>query len=524
MPFPQGSVPPTSPYHTYAEPAAGPQYGAPGAGGSAYGRERKRSSVGGYDALNRQFDDLDLNRERDYTGRERKLSRPRKYSTSAGDERPVPYGSPYASQGGAGPYGSPYVTPVTPGYAASGGKYSPNPSRPGELPYVPGAGNPAAYPGSAYSSSARGSADPTARPTTPYGSATGGQPQVYPRGHIMEGQPILPRSRASSPMPGPPGTSPYGTGQVSYPEPPGKARSHSRPPSPRLGGASPHIPGAVLPDATQQLPPPEGFSRPVNYNSAFSAFDKVKIQDMEEFLLAPQPPRMPLVLKSHDVYPEDWQRLMNVSLTCMAYILYADVYLFFRISGLHGVAVSPSQVIAAAVKYLAGQPWSQTLLTSGTHPSSSPEALKSSSTKAANVALVPKSAPSITTSPKTKIPNALNPNLRRKKMRASWKNIWLGMRMYMDAPKISILSLLRGGGGRRESKRRGRGGRRRRRGRLGLRRGRRSMLYMLPTCLLVVRFMLVECREGTRQLLPPRLMFLLPVDTGAMEGTELCLS
>ncbi|KAF9452176.1 hypothetical protein P691DRAFT_257573 [Macrolepiota fuliginosa MF-IS2] len=313
--FPQGGPPPASPYQTYADPHAGaPQYPPPGSGGSAYGRERKKSNAGGYDTLNRQFDDLNLNREKEYAERERKVSgvgRPRKYSTSAGD---APYGSSYVSQGTASPYGSPYTVPAAPGYAASGGKYSPNPNRSGELPYNPGAGNPVPYPGSAYSSSARGGTDPVSRSTTPYGPAAGAPSQVYPRGHIMEGQPIPPKSRASSPMPGAaPGAAPYGTAYsgYGYPEQPGKIRSHSRPPSPRLGGASPHIPGAILPDAAQQLPPPEAFLRQVNRNTTFTAFTTMKIQNMEEFLLAPHPPRMPLVLKSHDVHPEDWQRLMN---------------------------------------------------------------------------------------------------------------------------------------------------------------------------------------------------------------------
>ncbi|KXN87939.1 hypothetical protein AN958_07949 [Leucoagaricus sp. SymC.cos] len=239
VPFPQGAASsvgrPASPYHqAYAEPTVSPYGATPGAGTNIYGRERKHSNVSGYDTLNRQFDDMDLNRER---------------------ERKISFG---------------------------------------------------------YSSSARGGGDTAVKPATPYGTApAAGQQQIYPRGHIMEGQPIPPRSRASSPMPGPPpGVSPYGQ---PYPEQSGRIQSHSPrpPPSPRLGGASPLIPGAVLPDPGQQLPPPEGFSRPVNPILSYTAFETTKIQAMEEFLLAPYPPRMPGVLKSHDVYPEDWQRLMN---------------------------------------------------------------------------------------------------------------------------------------------------------------------------------------------------------------------
>lgn len=316
MPFPPGTMPsaghPTSPYQTYVDPVTSGTYAPQGTGGGIYGRERKHSNASGYDTLSRQFDDMDLNRTKE---RERKISgaasRPRKHSTSASDERLGPYNSPYVSQGGTNPYGAPYAAPVAQGYAASTGKYSPNPSRPGELPFVPAGAGAQTYPGSAYSSSAR-SGDPIAGSTTPYGASSGAQPQVYPRGHVMEGQSVHSRSRASSPMPGaPPGTSPYGQNYVTFPEQVGKPRSHSRPPSPRLGGISPHISGAVLPE--QQLPPPEGFSRPLNPNQPFTPFDTMKIQDMEEFLLAPHLPRMPLVLRSHDVYQEDWQRLMNVS-------------------------------------------------------------------------------------------------------------------------------------------------------------------------------------------------------------------
>jgi hypothetical protein len=69
----------------------------------------------------------------------------------------------------------------------------------------------------------------------------------------------------------------------------------------------------VLGGSPEQLPPPEGFSRPVDRRLEFAAFDTMKIQNMEEFILATHPPRIPLVLKSHDVETQDWQRLMNVS-------------------------------------------------------------------------------------------------------------------------------------------------------------------------------------------------------------------
>jgi hypothetical protein len=51
----------------------------------------------------------------------------------------------------------------------------------------------------------------------------------------------------------------------------------------------------------------------VNPSLAFTPFETLKIQAMEHFLLAPHLPRMPPILKAHDVFNEDWQRLMNVS-------------------------------------------------------------------------------------------------------------------------------------------------------------------------------------------------------------------
>lgn len=313
MPFPPQTASsqghPHSPYQPYADPSTSP-YGPPGAGGSVHGHERKHSSAGGYDALDRQFSNMDLNRPREYGERERKTSgaaRSRRQSMSAGDERPGAWGSPY--QGGNAAYNSsPYAPQGALGYAGSAGKYSPNPNH-GELPYAPPANT---YPGAAYSSSARGGSDAAARSTTPHGSNAGNSPQVYPRGHVMEGQPMYPRSRPSSPMPGTATSSgPYAQGHGGYYEPSGKIRSHSRPPSPRSGRTSPYLPGASLTEAAQ-LPPPESFMRPVNPGATFVSFNPTKIQDMEEFLLAPLPPRLPLVLKTHDVYPEDWQRLMNV--------------------------------------------------------------------------------------------------------------------------------------------------------------------------------------------------------------------
>ena len=60
------------------------------------------------------------------------------------------------------------------------------------------------------------------------------------------------------------------------------------------------------------MPAPEGFSRPPNLAQSYTQFETLKIQDMEDFF--ENIPRMPLVLVPHDVYHEDWIRLMTVSL------------------------------------------------------------------------------------------------------------------------------------------------------------------------------------------------------------------
>ena len=297
FPATQSAGHPGSPYQHHVEPTTS-------ISGAPYGRERKHSNVGDYDILNRQLGDMDLNRESGVNG------------------PGYPRTGPYGSQGSTGPYGTSYTT----GYAASGSKYSPNPRGASELPFTPpggkyspnpgraqlpqfaaGSGNPS-HPSSVYSSSARGN-DPIAISASPYGVASSLQPAVYPRGHILEGQPT--RSRASSLIQGPPAGA---YGQL-YHDQAGTFGSHTPrpPPSPRMAGASPHFPGRMLPATGQQFTPPEGFYRPINPNMSYSEFATIKIQAMEDFLLAPQPPRMPPILKSHDVFPEDWLRLMNVS-------------------------------------------------------------------------------------------------------------------------------------------------------------------------------------------------------------------
>lgn len=164
---------------------------------------------------------------------------------------------------------------------------------------------------------------------------------VYPRGHILEGRPVQTGgntlsvggggaggmggtySRSHSPVPGMgpaiPGTAPY--------------PSVSPRASPRMGGGMPMGPGgSMIPGSMpggmpgmgmgaggyttaqeqQMLASPEAFNRPINRAYPFTPFEMAKIQDMDDFLDGIMP-RLPIVLTTHDVLPEDWGRLMNVS-------------------------------------------------------------------------------------------------------------------------------------------------------------------------------------------------------------------
>ncbi|KAL0949871.1 hypothetical protein HGRIS_009903 [Hohenbuehelia grisea] len=306
MAFPPGGASPGPGYPATAYTAIGgmgnnPAGGIYGPTPSAptipgYNRERKysNSGVGG---LDQQFNDMNM---REHAERERKLSnsamgRPRKYSMNEPDrtrrisgnlgDRPGAYGNP---PGGYPPAGAPY-----PGA-------SPN-MRP-VSPFMPG-GAPSGYPAapSAYPPSPRpGVAEPYPRSTTPFGP---GGPQTYPRGHVLEGQPIQPRSRATTPIPGAiPGAGPPGAGGYgAFPQP-------TIPPSPRMPN-SVAFPGGPQQQPQQQLAVPEGFSRPMNAAQPYTPFDTMKILDLDDFL--EHLPRMPLVLQTHDVLHEDWIRLVS---------------------------------------------------------------------------------------------------------------------------------------------------------------------------------------------------------------------
>lgn len=195
-----------------------------------------------------------------------------------------PYGRPEPIARAASPYGRPPGEPI----ARASSPYGRHPVEPiaraaspyghSQPPYNPRAPSP--IPPS------RG--PPPQRSTSPFPRAPSPYvpPQAnsgyYPTGHVLEGQPLS-RSRAPSPMPGPPGTA--------FP-------------------TSPRMPSAVVGGDHQQLTAPEAFSRPANAAQSYTPFNSMKIQDMEQFY--DQIPRMPLVLETHDVYHQDWIRFMNV--------------------------------------------------------------------------------------------------------------------------------------------------------------------------------------------------------------------
>jgi hypothetical protein len=203
---PQVTGYPSNPYFN----ATNPPYAT---GPSAHSRT---PSSGSYNDITRQFNDLNLNRSKDYPERDRKTSgpsRPSKYNIGeATFERKRTVSGNYADHGnpfpGAySPYGNsnPQTSGVNPYPSSQYRDPSPN-MHPSEIPY--GSASSSGYP--AYSSSAYG-ASPSRKPaevghsTAPFGG------HIYPRGHVLEGQPIpngsprppsRPPSRATSPNPG----------------------------------------------------------------------------------------------------------------------------------------------------------------------------------------------------------------------------------------------------------------------------------------------------------------------------------
>lgn len=295
-------------------------------------------------------------REREYETERRNGvgTRSRRGSFYGGDRAPAGYqaapgGPAYPSPPGAYPSpaatgytSSPAATYGQPGYSGQYGRsntYPPPSPRPGDAiprPVSPYSAGPVPRPVSPYLPGA------LPRPVSPYQNPAGiGRPvspyqpggmqraasprpgmDVYPRGHVMEGQPLRRGgSRAPSPAPGAygvaPPTSSYpgmaasvygGAGGAGYGAQTG---GYGTQPGPYGGPASPRMPLMPGEQAQQMLSAPEGFSRPPNLAQPYTHFEMMKIQEMDDFLEVV--PRMPLVLVPHDVYHEDWIRFMNVS-------------------------------------------------------------------------------------------------------------------------------------------------------------------------------------------------------------------
>lgn len=282
------------------------------------------------------------------------IARPRKYSVGDQDRRRSTYGA-------AGLDGSGY--PPTSGYAQSGGyPVAPTPQAGGMYPNEPGyTGTPAASGGYSSSYAPAGgepyprAASPYARAASPYGgprapspygaggpgaggytvapqprsrapspvgmyprSRAGSPVGVYPRAISRAASPVggiggggyIPRgniSRAPSPMGGP---SPYGAPTPSFPQPGIGGYPAGAGPSPNMSTpATLAGSGGYGSPQAEQLAAPPGFSRPVNPSQPYTPFDTIKIQDMDDFMN--NTPKMPLVLQPHDVYHEDWTRLMQ---------------------------------------------------------------------------------------------------------------------------------------------------------------------------------------------------------------------
>jgi len=260
---PLAGYPVTSPQNSAGYPVTSPQNSAGYPSGYPYGNY----ATGGSD-LDRRFGGMDIG-GRDYDDHKHGgLGRPRKYSVGESDRGRDVYGDRSAYNTGPG-FPSARTGQPTP-YSNTGSHYagsSPNMRTP-EPRYAATA--PGGYPGSS-------GGDPFARSASPYNGATS---SVYPRGHILEGQP-MPRSRATTPIPG----------------------AH---PFPQPGITSP----ASGPFSEEpQLAAPEGFSRPINAAQPYTPFEMMRVQDMDDF--ANHIPRMPLVLQPHDVFHEDWIRFMQ---------------------------------------------------------------------------------------------------------------------------------------------------------------------------------------------------------------------
>ncbi|KZT27016.1 hypothetical protein NEOLEDRAFT_1177189 [Neolentinus lepideus HHB14362 ss-1] len=296
-----------SPIPGYAPPTTGSAYGGTYAPTGGFERERRLSSSIPPD-LDRRFEGMGINN----SGYERTRKVSGSYPPVGGSTYmpgyPVSSGVPGGYPETGSPYGSSaYPTPLSqhsqpygPGVAANA--YPPSPGRPEAIaPRAPSS----AYDSQAYSIAntrpvATGGTyyPPSPRPADAYGRPSrppspyvpgGARPGVYPPGHVLEGQPM--RSRAPSPAP---------PGMAGYPLPVA---------SPNLRGGA--LAGVAFPgEPPVNQGPPEGFARPPNLAQPYTPFDRMKVFELDELeVLAP--PRMPVVLGPHDVYPEDWNRMMQ---------------------------------------------------------------------------------------------------------------------------------------------------------------------------------------------------------------------
>ena len=239
--------------------------------------------------------------------------------------------SPYqaaAIQRAASPYGAPPIQRAASPYGGAG---------------IQRAASPYGGAGIQRAASPYGGGGIPPRAASPYHGAGAG---IYPPGHVLEGQPI---GRAASPSPYAPPINLYANPNANMAVAPYGAQAPYGNPYAGSGiaaHASPRV-GSVALDAAQQqqmLSVPEGFSRPPNRAQPYTQFEMMKIGDMDDFL--DQMPRMPAVLMPHDVYHEDWIRLMTVRVC-----LYRPLYLSLtclrlcvrRISAWLGQARCPSR-------------------------------------------------------------------------------------------------------------------------------------------------------------------------------------
>jgi hypothetical protein len=257
--------------------------------------------------------DLNLNRSKESDREhEKRASRSRRQSTVE-TARPAPetlYGGyptfgttnaapPGAVTGGTGIYGY----PVPPGVAGSGSAHSstrPSPNvKPGEIPQY---GFPQPYGSSQPTHNQEdrdGSRRKRANSTAPPPATLGGN--VYPPGHILEGQPKPPGMND-----GPP---PRSLSRAASPNPYNAASQLTARPKSQMGRPSPNL-SPNIPLSTQ-LAAPEGFSRAINATLAYVGFKPLKINSMDDFFSRTLP-KMPQELQMHDVRNEDWFRFNEV--------------------------------------------------------------------------------------------------------------------------------------------------------------------------------------------------------------------